>query len=159
MGQIYLEFINLFCAGILAGIEFIVCFGLRSALAVLDQQPQIQIRQALIRRLRTRVPPVFFLTAISGVSVAIMGGAANGFFFRCVGVFAVLTWTLATFTGTVPINKAVLTWQPDAPPANWKSVIKHWERLDAVRTGAALAAFASFSTAVALRLSESSAGQ
>jgi uncharacterized membrane protein len=159
MGHIYLEFINLFCAGILAGIEFTVCFGLRAPLAVLDQQPQIQIRQSLIRRLRVRVPPVFFLTAISGVSVAILEGTATGFVFRCVGVFAVLTWTLATFTGTVPINKALLTWQPDAPPANWKSVIKRWERLDAVRTGAALAAFASFSTAVALRLSESSAGQ
>jgi hypothetical protein len=53
---------------------------------------------------------------------------------------------------TVPINVAVLAWRPDAPPENWKGIIKRWERLDMVRTWAALAAFACFLTAVALQL-------
>lgn len=125
---------------------------------VLDEQPSIQIRQALIMRLRVLVPPVFVLTAISGVAVAVLDGTAAGVVFRCAGVLAVLTWALATFNGTVPINQAVLTWPPDAPPENWKAIIKRWERLDMVRTWAALTAFACFLTAVALQLPATPAG-
>jgi uncharacterized membrane protein len=158
MSHIILEFINLFCAGLLAGIEFIVCFGVRTPLTALDIQPQIQIRQALIRRLRVLVPPVFLLTAISGATVTVRDGTAPGFVFRCAAVLAVFTWTLATFIGTVPINEAVLTWRSDVPPENWKAVIKRWERLDMVRTWAALTAFAFFLTAVALRLAGNLAG-
>jgi uncharacterized membrane protein len=152
MDRIILEFINLFCTGIFAGIEFIVCFGVRASLNVLDEQAHIQIRQALIRRLRVLVPAVFVLTAISGVAVEVVEGTAPGFVFRWAGVLAVLTWTFATFNGTVPINEALLTWRPDAPPENWKAIIKRWERLDMVRTWAALTAFACFLTAVALQV-------
>jgi uncharacterized membrane protein len=158
MDRIVLEFINLFCTGLFAGIEFIVCFGVRGPLNVLDDQPHIQIRQALIRRLRVLVPAVFLPTAISGVTVAVLEGTAPGFVFRCAGACAVLAWTLATFNGTVAINEAVLTWRPDAPPANWKAIIRRWERLDLVRTWAALTAFACFLTAVALRLAGIPAG-
>ena len=72
-GQIILEFGNLFCAGILAGVEFVVCFGVRTPLRVLDVLPQIQVRQALIRVMRLVVPPVFVLTALSGIGVAVVG--------------------------------------------------------------------------------------
>jgi uncharacterized membrane protein len=152
MNPIVIEFINLFCTGLLAGIEFLVCFGVRAPLAVLDAQPQIQIRQALIKRLRVLVPAVYLLAAITGVTVAVLGSTAPGIVFRCAGVLALLTWTLATFMGTVPINEAVLTWRPDSPPENWKAIIKKWERHDLVRTWGAVSAFAFFLTAVALRL-------
>jgi hypothetical protein len=72
-------------------------------------QPQIRNRHALIKRLRVLVPAVFLLTAISGVTVAVLGGTAPGTAYRCAAVLAVLTWTLATFMGTVPIKKDVLT--------------------------------------------------
>jgi hypothetical protein len=150
--RIILVFVNLFCTGIFAGMEFVVWFGVRAPLHVLDEQPHIQVRQALIRRLRVLMPATFVLTAISGVGVAVREGTAPGFVFRCAGVLAVLTWSLATFKGTIPINVAVLTWRPDAPPENWKGIIKRWERVDTVRTWAALTAFACFLTAVALQL-------
>jgi uncharacterized membrane protein len=150
MARIVLEFVNLFCTGLLAGIEFIVCFGVRAPLRVLDDQPHIQLRQALIKRLRVLVPAVFVLTVLSAIAAAVLEGAAPGFVFRCAGLLAMLVWTVATFNGTVPINEAVLTWRPDAPPENWKAIIQRWERLDAVRTWAALAAFVCFLTAVAM---------
>jgi uncharacterized membrane protein len=143
---VVLEFVNLFCAGILAGIEFVVRYGLRGSIAVLDEQPQIRLRQALIRRLRTVVPAVFLLTAASSVAVTVLHGSA----FRYAGLLAVLGWTLVTFVGTVPINKATLTWRPDAPPADWRALVGRWERLDSARWWAAVLAFALFLTAVAL---------
>jgi uncharacterized membrane protein len=152
MNHLVMEFMSLFFTGLLAGIEFLVCFGLRAPLAVLDVGPQIRVRQALIKRLRVLVPAVFLLAATSGVTVAVLGGSAPGIVFRGMGLLAVLSWTLATFLGTVPINEALLTWQPDAPPENWKAIIIKWERLDLVRTSGALTAFACFLTAAAMRL-------
>jgi hypothetical protein len=42
----------------------------------------------------------------------------------------------------VPINKGALQWPPDAPPANWRALIRRWERLDVIRSSAAVLAFA-----------------
>jgi hypothetical protein len=147
-----LEFVELFCAGLLAGAEFIVCFGVRSTIAVLDEQPQIQLRQALIRRLRVLVPAVYVPTLLSAVAVTALAGTGDGFDFRCMGLLAVLVWTVTTFLGTVPINQATLTWRPDAPPKDWRAVVSRWERLDTVRFWAAVLVFAFFLMAVALRL-------
>jgi Domain of unknown function (DUF1772) len=143
--MIVLEFVNLFCAGILAGIEFVVRYGIRGSITVLDEQPQIRLRQALIRRLRVAVPIVFASTALSAVAVTILAGTG----FRYAGLLAVLSWTLVTFVGTVPINKATLTWQPAAPPANWRALVRRWERLDTARWWAAALVFALFLTAAA----------
>lgn len=49
---------NVLCAGLLAGEEFAVCYGLRSSFASLDERSHIRLRQALIRRLRVLVPIV-----------------------------------------------------------------------------------------------------
>ncbi|MDQ2713342.1 MAG: DUF1772 domain-containing protein [Chloroflexota bacterium] len=149
---IILDFVNVFCAGILAGIEIVIHYGLRAPAEVLDEQAQIQLRQALVRRLRVLVPAFFVPAAISGIAVTVLDGAAPGFWFRCAGVLAVLTWILIRVIGTVPINSATLTWQPGAPPKNWKALVNHTERFHIVGVWAAVMAFAFFLTAVALKL-------
>jgi hypothetical protein len=152
---VILEFVGLFCAGLLAGAEYIVRFGVRETITVLDEQPQIQLRQALIRRLRVLVPAVYVPTAVSAVAVTVLDGTGGSFGFRCLGLLAILVWSLTTFLGTVPINAATLTWRPDAPPDNWRAIVRKWERLDTIRFWAAVSAFAFFLTAVALRLAGS----
>lgn len=47
-------------------------------------------------------------------------------FFVGVGVF--------TITLNVPINNAVLGWDPDAPPADWASARNTWNTLNSIRT-------------------------
>ncbi len=148
-----LELLNLFFGGLLAGAEFAVRFGVRGAIGVLDQQPSIQLRQALIRSLRVVVPAVYVPTVLTGIAVTAWNGGGTGFAVQCAAVAAMLVWTLATFAGTVPINAAVLdVWRADAPPADWQATIGRWERLDTVRTCAAAAAFALFLSAVGLQL-------
>ncbi|MGB9632244.1 MAG: anthrone oxygenase family protein [Chloroflexaceae bacterium] len=48
------------------------------------------------------------------------------FFFFGVGVFTIVL--------NVPINNAVLTWDPAAPPADWENARNAWNNLNAIRT-------------------------
>lgn len=153
MYRIVIEFIGLFLTGILAGEELVVRYGVRVPLAALDDQSHIQFRQGLIRTLRAGVPAIFLPAFAAGMAVAILAGTGAGFAFRWAGVLALLSWFLVTLFGTVPINEGALDWRPDAPPGNWKALVDRWERLNAVRTCAAVLAFAFFLTAVALRTS------
>ena len=147
-----LDFINVFFAGMLAGIEFVIHYGLRAPAEMLDEQSQLQLRQALVLRLRVLVPAFFVPAAVLGIVLTVLDSAAPGFGFRCAGVVALLTWIGIRVIGTVPINSATLTWQPSAPPKNWKAQVNHAERFHIVGVWAAVLAFACFLTAVALKL-------
>jgi hypothetical protein len=147
-----LDFVNLFFAGILAGIEIVIHYGLRAPAEVLDEQSQVQLRQALVLRLRVLVPAFFVPTAASGSAIAVLDGGAPGFWFRCAGVLAMLIWILIRVIGTVPINSATLTWQPGAPPKNWRALVNHAERFHIVGVWVVVIAFGFFLTAVALKL-------
>ena len=147
-----LEFVNVFFAGLLAGIEFVIHYGLRAPSEVLDEQSQIQLRQALVLRLRVLVPAFFVPTAVSGIAVTLLDGFDPGFWFRCAAMLAVLIWILIRVVGTVSINSATLTWQPGAPPKNWKAQVNHAERFHIVGVWAMVIMFAFFLTALALKL-------
>jgi uncharacterized membrane protein len=138
-------------AGLLAGEEFVVCYGVRSPLAELEPQPSIQLRQGLIRRLRILVPSIFAAALVSGIAVTVMGGAGPAQAARAAGVVLLLVFIGVTLLGTVPINQAALSWAPAAPPEGWRIAVRRWERLDTIRTWAALAAFSLFVLGLALR--------
>ncbi|MFF1870632.1 DUF1772 domain-containing protein [Streptomyces sp. CB03911] len=149
-----LDIVNLFFAGLLAGIEFVVRFGVRGALNVPDEYDQIRLRQALVRRLRVLVPAVYGPALLSTVAATAGGRAEPGSAFRCIALAALLVFTVVTFAGTVPINKALLEWPPGAPPLDWRGRIRRWERLDTVRALAAVTAFALLLVAVARQFAD-----
>jgi hypothetical protein len=144
------EFLNLFFTGVLAGEELVFCYGVRTVVAVLDQQPQIQLRHALIRKLRALVPAIFILTALSGVAAMSLDGTRAGFRLRCLAALGLLIWVVATLFGTAPINKDTLTWRPDAPPNNWRALIGRCGRFDVARCWAAVISFAFLVAAVGM---------
>jgi len=148
-----LDFVTVFFAGLLAGALFVIDYGVGPAVAaILDDQSQIQVRQALILRLRVLVPAIFVPAILLGIAITVLDGIDPGFAFRLAGLLVVLTSFLLTLLGIAPINSAVFDWQPSAPPKNWRTLIGRWERLDRARTWAAAAAFALFLTAMALTL-------
>ena len=85
-----LDFINLFFAGILAGIEIVIHYGLRGPAEALDEQSQIQLRQALVLKLRILVPAFFLPMAVSGIAVTVLDGGAPGLWFRRAGVIGLV---------------------------------------------------------------------
>jgi uncharacterized membrane protein len=143
-------FIVLFCVGILAGMELVVYYGVRGPLASLEERPQTLMRQALIRRLRLLVPGFFLPAALSGFVVTLLSGFGTGFVFRLAGLVALLAWASVTIPGTVPINSAILSWDPGALPENWRELVSRWERFASVRPWAATFAFVLFLAGVAV---------
>jgi len=129
-------------AGLLAGEEFVIRYGVRGPLASLNDQPHILLRQALIRPLRVLVPSIYVATLISAAAATALDGIGSGLALRCSGLAALLVWIAVTLGGTVPINAAVLDWNATAPPADWRAQIERWEQLDTVRTWASVIAFA-----------------
>jgi len=147
-----LDFVNLFFAGMLAGIEFVIHYGLRGPSEILDDHSQLQLRQALVMRLRVLVPAFFAPTALLGIALTVLSGGIPGFWFRSEALLAVCIWILLRVVGTVPINSATADWQLSAPPKNWKELVNRAERFHSVGVWAAVLAFAFFLTAVALKL-------
>ena len=147
-----LDFVNLFFAGMLAGIEFVIHYGLRGPSEMLDDHAQLQLRQALVLRLRVLVPAFFVPTAVLRIALAVLNSGTPGFWSRCAAVVALLTWIGIRVVGTVPINSATADWQLSAPPKNWKALVNRAERFHSVGVWAAMLAFALFLTAVALKL-------
>jgi hypothetical protein len=134
--------VNLLFAGLLAGEEFVIRYGVRGPVATLDVRPQIQLRQALIRKLRILVPIMFGLALVSAVMATIQAGAAQGA--RYAGIVSLLVFICVTLFGTVPINAAALEWNANSPPENWRAMMQRWEHLDSVRTWAAVLALMFF---------------
>ncbi len=139
-----LGFANVFCAGLLAGEEFVIRFGVRAPLAALDPPAHIRLRQNLIRTLRLLVPVILSAALLTGGAALAYDHSAPGTAYRFAGLAILAVFLAITLGGTVPINQAALTWNPLAPPPDWTDKIKTWERLDDWRTVAALAAFACF---------------
>ena len=150
--MVSVEFVNLFFAGILAGLEVSIHYGLHTQTAALDEKPQIVLRQGLVRRLRWLVPAFFLPTALLGIFIAIADGTQPGLYFRAAALVAIITWVLVRIVGTVRINSATLDWNPAAPPVDWRDRISKVERFHIVGTWAAILAFAFFLTAAAQRL-------
>ena len=150
--RLIVEFANLFCAGILAGIELVVHYGLPSPRVIPDEPTRLRFRQALVRKLRVLVPIFFAPTALSGIWAVVLGGGRPGSGFHYAGLAALLVWILIRVVGTVPINSATLDWLPDAPPDDWEAQIDHAERFHIVGAWAAVTAFVFFLIATALGL-------
>ena len=144
-------YLNLLAAGLLAGEEFIVRFGVRGPVGRMPERPQIELRQALIRGMRVLVPSVFFVALLSGAAATWLDGDGPALWLRGAGLAALLTFISVTLAGTVPINQAALTWDAAAPPPQWRALVARWETLDTVRTIAAVGAFSLFSAAALLR--------
>ena len=133
--------VSVFFAGLLAGEEFVIRYGVRGPLASLEDGPHILFRQALIRQLRILVPSIYLAALLSAGVATAFDGFDSGLVLRCAGIVALVIWIAITLAGTVPINAAALEWNASSPPSAWRIQVDRWERLNTLRAWAAVAAF------------------
>jgi len=140
--------VHLVLVGVLAGEEFIVRWGVQPAIAALPDDAHVRTRIALVRSLKVVVPIVMVPAVLSSVAVLVTAGAGEGLGWRIAATAALVVFVLASFLGTVPINIGVNDWDPADPPADWKDVVRRWERIDVLRSSAAAVAFVLFTIAL-----------
>ena len=80
---------------------------------------------------------VFFVRAVPAAFALSLAGLG-----LCIGDM------LVTVLVNVPINREVQTWQPDAPPAEWKRLRDRWERFHSIRALLIVSGFALFAASV-----------
>lgn len=141
MLRIVIEAISLFLVGLVAGEEFIVRYGVQPAMSKLDDKAHVQVRVALVKKLKVVVPAIMLPSVAATILMLITAASEKGTVFRWLGAASLLAYVLFSFLGTVPINIKVNDWNVDAPPSNWKQVVKRWELLDTFRSAAAILAF------------------
>jgi hypothetical protein len=131
-------------------MEVAIHYGVRAPSESLDERSQLQLRQALVTRLRFLVPAFFVPTAVFAIAGILLDSTTPGEWFRLAGVLALIVWVVIRVIGTVPINSATLTWPLNAPPKNWKEQVTHAERFHDIGVGAAVVAFGCFLVAMGL---------
>lgn len=140
--------VQLVLLGLLAGEEFIVRWGVQPALTTLPDETHLRARIALVRSLRVVVPVLMVPTVLVSAAVLVVVGGGDGLVARVAGAGALVVSVLASFLGTVPINIRVNDWNPADPPADWRQVVGRWERIDVLRSSAAVVAFVCFAVAL-----------
>ena len=129
--------VSVVLAGLLAGEELIVRWGVQPALRGLSDRAHVEARVALVRSLRVAVPALMIPAVAAAVAALVLAGGG----LRWAGAAALLAFLLFSFLGTVPINMKVADWQPDSPPPDWRATVRRWERIDVFRSTAAVLAF------------------
>ncbi|WP_420368748.1 anthrone oxygenase family protein [Curtobacterium sp. L1-20] len=140
--------VQLVLVGLLAGEELIVRWGVQPAMSALPDEVHVRTRIAMVRSLKVVVPILMVPAVLSSVALLVVAGTADGLGWRVAATAALVTFVLASFLGTVPINIRVNDWDPAAPPADWKRTVTRWERIDVLRSSAAVVAFLLFTIAL-----------
>ncbi|GLY96614.1 anthrone oxygenase family protein [Actinoplanes sp. NBRC 103695] len=138
-----LQVLSVVLAGLLAGEELIVRWGVQPALRTLGDRAHVEARVALVRTLRIAVPMLMLPTVIAAAAVLITDATTV----RWAGAALLAAFLLFSFLGTVPINMKVIDWHADNPPADWRATVRRWERIDVFRSSAAVLAFICFAIA------------
>lgn len=139
--MIVLVVVQTVLVGLLAGEEFIVRWGVQPALTRLPEEAHVRARIALVRSLRIVVPALMLPTVVVSAAVVVLDRSGDVTVIRVAASAALVVFVLASFLGTVPINIGVADWDPEHPPADWRRTVQRWERIDVLRSSAAVFAF------------------
>ncbi|GAA4633398.1 DUF1772 domain-containing protein [Actinoallomurus vinaceus] len=148
-----LRFLSLTFGGLFAG--FLVCvLVLESSLRHYDRFVYAQVRQVELDRLdilaSVTLIPALITTAIVVISAINSRGRAFWLTLAALGLLATVFVTTLIFN--LPINSDQAGWNVHAPPADWAHVRDRWQIAHAVRTCAAVLAFALLGTAAMQRM-------
>lgn len=137
-----------FCVGLFAGLLYTFEQGVIPTLLSLNAVEYAKVEQGLIRALDAfptgvivlanlamwlPLYPLLRLRKLRSLRYWQLTALGWVLFFFGVGVFTIVL--------NVPINNAVLAWEPSAPPADWENARNTWNSLNAIRTPVNYASF------------------
>ena len=92
------------------------------------------MEKGLLHTLDRAMPPLFIgSTALAIANASVSGGAGGPALWRWLGAGFLIAALVSTVIVNVPINIATEKWDPQQPPADWKSIRHRWNVFNAVR--------------------------
>jgi hypothetical protein len=120
-------------SGWLAGAESASWALLQPVVARLDDTPQIQMQQGMLRTFGRVMPILLPLTSVLIVLTAVLAPAGPPRVLWVVAAVAAAALIAFTLTVNVPINKRTLTWDAEHPPEGWRADRRRWHTYQGVR--------------------------
>lgn len=122
--------INLILISVFVGTEFAIGVFVHPVLRKLSPSVHIASVQ-VIGRIVGKVMPVWIpLIIVSALPVLyVEGPQVVAFWFTIAGIICIVLMLIVSLLGNVPINKQVIEWNPQSPPANWLELRKRWDSL------------------------------
>jgi hypothetical protein len=120
-GYTVLSPLVLLLSGWLAGAESASWALLQPVVARLDDTPQIQMQQGMLRTFGRVMPILLPLTSVLIVLTAVVAPAGPQRVLWVVAAVAAAALIAFTLTVNVPINKRTLTWDAEHPPEGWRA--------------------------------------
>lgn len=135
-----IRFLDLFMAGLIAGVLFGIWIGYNpqyfSAQTYLEQQ------QNAIKALNTLMPILGLITILLTVISAFLQKDNHPVFIALlIAAFFLIISGIVTRFGNQPINSIVMTWNKVDFPDNWAELRDRWWTLHKIRSVSALIAF------------------
>ena len=141
---VVVRLLALVCTGLVAGIFLGHRAGLSHAGPRLTPATFIQVQQ-LIHDVYAKMMPPLVLGAVTSSTVWTIflrhGPTHPAFWLVALASLALVVAAALTRAVNIPINTRLMTWNVDAPPANFRDLWRPWERVHSLRTVLAIAAF------------------
>ncbi|MCK9920541.1 DUF1772 domain-containing protein [Frankia sp. AgPm24] len=135
--------ISLVLTGLVAGTMTIGLVAVRPAMHTLPATTYVTVKQAFDVSYPKFMKPLQITSLFSTVALAVaaaVAGPTTSAILAAIAAVAVFTNIIVTVRGDLPINNAMATWTPDAPPSDWQSHRARWDFFNSIRTIAALTA-------------------
>ncbi len=134
-------FLTLFFVGLTSGAAFVIWLDFNpSGLTPIfyTEKWQHAIRVFMVPLNTVAILSVLFTIAVTFLSWR----DRSGFYLLIAASVCILTATLITFFGNVPIINQIKGWSVNSPPSNWMEVAGEWQWFQTVRTILQIAALA-----------------
>jgi uncharacterized membrane protein len=137
-----IRFVSLLFGGLFAGF-LVTASVLEATLRSFDALVYVQVRQVELAHLDDLASATLIPTLIGAAFLVISVARARGraFWLMLAALVLLVTVFVTSLLVNLPINHDQLTWNIQAPPADWAAVRDRWQIAHAVRTAAALLAF------------------
>ncbi|CAN5895083.1 DUF1772 domain-containing protein [soil metagenome] len=137
------RFSLIFLAGMVAGAVY--CVWLFEYLFMGNAHLYTELKQIQIQTLSTPLPTLgaaAILVAL--IKLYLSRRKRLVFWFTLAGAVLLVAAALLTAWGHFPLNDQIMTWSPEAPPAEWEQVRDRWRQTHLARTVVTALGFACF---------------
>lgn len=140
MTILFIRFLDLLMAGLIAGVLFGIWIGYNPQ--NYSAQTYVEQQQSAIKALNTLMPLLGLITILlTLISAFLQRDNKNVFIALLIAAVFLIVSGLVTRFGNQPINTIVMTWNKVEVPGNWTELRDKWWSLHKIRAVTAVLAF------------------